>query len=189
MKPFNRIILLTSLCFIAILFSCEPPDDDPIIEETSTVFEERFLPGFFRINGEDVLTNDVSSTNYTVIDELPASRIPDGNLFSFSVAVAIPTDSSVQIEPELDNVSFTRADDVIVPPFFEGSNFRSNDVLDGISYSLYDFNFTYPSEAPTVEANTIKEFKFIVTTDYFDRNSGEFLEDIIFNYTINVTSN
>ena len=189
MKDIRFRIPLFFLFLALILASCEPPDDDVELDEsTSTVFEEPFFPGFFRVNGEDITTTEVSATNYTIVDQVPASSLPDDNLFSFSIAVAIPTDSDVQIEPELSNVSFTREDGIIVPPFFEGLNVRENDVIDGVNYVLYDFNFTYPENAEGVIASTIKEFKVIVVTDYFD-NSGNLLEDIIFNYTLNVTDN
>ncbi len=189
MKNLYSIITITFLC-VSIFSSCDKEESNEV-NETSQVFLEKSYPGLFKINGQSVLTSEGNSgVNYSD-DNLLYSNLPNGNYASFDISMFVPTDNTVSIQAGLESVRIIKTDGTEVPPFFAGGSVGGiDDVIgDGVSRQRFDFNFTYPSDAPVINKNNFAGMRFVFTFEYEDNNSGDILDNKTFSFTITADGN
>lgn len=183
MKSQNRFVL-----FFLVLFSltgCEPPDDDPILEETSTVFLEQALAEIFLLNGQAFIPTSFDESSSLVVNFVDRNLVT-GPIASFSTRSAAPWDNTVTINASLENAFFTTLTNPTtqIPPFFQGGTVGDVISVDTNSWLDFTFNFTYPEEAPEVLINEIDIMEFVYSFEYTDTNTGELLNTKVLTHRV-----
>ena len=185
----KSILLIVVACVSC--YSCCTDCDDDGNQSFSRVYEEKSFPGFFKINGSDVIVSEVNSSNNSANDQTSLSDLPGQILNAFSVRMFVPTDNSVTISASVGNIFILKTDGTSAPAFFEsGTIDKVADLYDeGVDRQGYTYNFTYPSNAPTIDRTNLEGFKFEFNFEYQDTQSGEVINSKTFEYTINLQFN
>jgi hypothetical protein len=184
--------LLITLFIISIFYSCcTDCDDEGGSRSFSTIYQEKSLPGFLKINGADVFPSEINSTNNSASDELTFDDVPGQNISALSVRMFVPTDDSVTIEAQVGDVLILKNDGVNAPPFFEGGTIdgQSDDFNEGFDRQGYTYNFTYPNNAPTINKSNLTGLSFEFHFVYTDTATGEILENKTYKYDVAIRFN
>ncbi|MEZ4916492.1 MAG: hypothetical protein R2836_05855 [Chitinophagales bacterium] len=155
-------------------------------ENYSTIYEQKSVFGFFKINGMAAPSTENESGNNFAVDYMNASVLPAGNINQIEISMYFPTDNSVDITAGLEEVKLVLNNGTIAYPFFENIVKAESDVspLDNINRQRFVYYFTYPSTATPINASNLNSFEFRFSATYKDKSSQTVLDNKIYSATI-----
>jgi len=183
--------ILVTLIVIGSLYSCCTECQEEGGSDFSTIYQEKTFPGFFKINGVDVIASEINSTNDSSNDQALLNTISGQNLQNFGLRMFVPTDNTVAIDASVGDVFILKADGINAPAFFESGTVDeiSDAYNEGISRQGYTYNFSYPSNAPKIDESNLKGFSIELNYVYTDIASGQVIENKTYNYSLNILFN
>lgn len=173
---------LSNYCLLALflfpIFSCEKEEKDENQITVQPVWQKQFRFGNTRINGEDVLTYEVETTNTFMRDRVCYQHLPTGFLQTFSLNIYIPRSddsqagfdtnefvifyggTSIELEPILTYIGIETIDGTEYSKFLVGGQYFENEITRE-NFQQLRFGFDMIHKNPETNEEYNRDGKFI----------------------------
>lgn len=168
--------ILLGFFALFVFVGCEPEENETISDGGDQPWERQFLYGNTVINGEDVLTHEVSTTADYIEDYVCYNDIPSGSLQTFSVNVYVPTHSDPNFQSGLTTRGMhifyngTQTPDIIFDVIF-----IRKEMLNNLEYSKFLVGGQY--DGSDIDKNNFQQFRLDFDMVYLNENGEEIHSD------------